>query len=76
MGLHRLPHMEDWPVSGGGPGRPASAPSGKPGDEAPPEAAQTAENVCRACRGTGLAQDGPCPECGGTGTVTETVGDA
>ncbi len=64
-------------MSGGGLGRPAAmAPPGKPGDEAPPEAPQTAENVCRACGGTGLAGDRPCPDCGGTGTVTETVGDA
>jgi DnaJ-class molecular chaperone len=47
-----------------------------PGDEASPEASQTAENICRACGGSGRVGGEPCPDCGGTGTVTETVGDA
>lgn len=50
--------------------------TGNPGDEAPPEAPQTAPNVCRACGGTGELEDGFCPDCGGTGQVVETVGDA
>lgn len=47
-----------------------------PGDEGPPGAPQTAENICRACGGAGRLDGKPCPECGGTGRVVETVGDA
>jgi DnaJ-class molecular chaperone len=49
---------------------------GDRGDEASSEDSQTAENTCRRCRGTGRAADGPCPDCGGSGKVVETVGDA
>ena len=49
----------------------------RPGDEAPEGAPQTAENTCRRCAGRGTLADGSaCPECRGTGRVTETVGDA
>jgi DnaJ-class molecular chaperone len=41
-----------------------------------PEAAQTAENVCPACAGVGAVDGSQCARCGGTGTVTEIVGDA
>jgi DnaJ-class molecular chaperone len=41
-----------------------------------PEAAQTAENVCPACAGVGMVDGNQCARCGGTGTVTEIVGDA
>jgi hypothetical protein len=54
----------------------ADLPSRNPGDEASPTAPQTAENICRACGGTGRVDRKPCPDCGGTGRVTETVGDA
>lgn len=54
----------------------ARAASQNPGDEAPPGAPQTAENICRACGGTGRLEGKPCPDCGGTGRVVETVGDA
>jgi DnaJ-class molecular chaperone len=38
---------------------------------------QTGENTCPACRGTGVNSSGErCAECGGTGIVIETVGDA
>jgi DnaJ-class molecular chaperone len=47
-----------------------------PGDEASPGAPQTAENICRACHGTGRVGDKPCPDCGGSGKIIETVGDA
>jgi DnaJ-class molecular chaperone len=48
-----------------------------PGDEAPPGASQTGENTCRHCAGRGKLDDGQtCPECGGTGRIIETVGDA
>ena len=45
-----------------------------PGDEAPPQAPETAENVCPQCQGSGREGDGDCPACGGTGTVAEAVG--
>ena len=61
---------EGQPVPGGVDGR------GIPGDEASPGAPQTAENICRACHGTGRVEGRPCPECGGSGKVVETVGDA
>jgi len=56
-----------------------------PGTEAPgknrengasPDAPQTAENICRTCSGAGRVDGKPCPDCGGTGKVIETVGDA
>jgi DnaJ-class molecular chaperone len=47
-----------------------------PGDEASPGASQTAENICRACKGTGRIDGKPCPECGSTGKVVESLGDA
>lgn len=50
--------------------------AGSPGDEASPEEPQTTENTCRRCRGTGRQGDEPCLECGGSGKVVETVGDA
>lgn len=42
----------------------------RPGDE------QVGEDVCRACAGTGRADDAACPTCGGSGVVEEPVGDA
>ncbi len=54
----------------------AACPPAHAGDGASPAASQTAENICRACSGTGRTDGEACPECGGTGKVTETVGDA
>jgi RecJ-like exonuclease len=48
----------------------------KPGDEAPPDAPGTGENLCRACSGKGHVDDRTCPECRGTGTVTTGIGGA
>jgi hypothetical protein len=48
----------------------------QPGDEARPGSAQTAENLCRDCGGTGLRDGAPCPACGGSGRVVGIVGDA
>ena len=64
--------------SSGNPGVtvPAAEGTPSPGDETTPDAAQTAENTCRECGGTGTLQGKPCPGCEGTGTVTVTVGDA
>ena len=58
-----------------------NAPSGKadrnPGDEAAPGSAQTGENICERCNGRGKTNDqAACPDCGGTGLVIVTVGDA
>jgi DnaJ-class molecular chaperone len=58
------------------PGSLAAAGQRQEGGEASPGAPQTAENICRACGGTGRVDGKPCPECGGTGKVIETVGDA
>ena len=48
----------------------------KPGDEAPPGAPGTGENLCRACGGTGTVEAGTCLECRGTGKVTTGIGGA
>ena len=47
-----------------------------PGDPARPGDTQTGEAPCRACAGTGWVDGVTCPECGGSGKVTETVGEA
>ena len=47
-----------------------------PGDEAEPNAGQTAQGPCHRCSGTGRLDAAPCPDCEGTGLVTVTVGDA
>jgi RecJ-like exonuclease len=48
-----------------------------PGDEARPGAPQTGEIACPACQGSGRdANRAPCANCGGTGKVIVTVGDA
>ena len=48
----------------------------KSGDEVAPGTAQSGENVCRRCKGTGRIEDEPCPDCGGSGKVVVLVGDA
>lgn len=53
-----------------------SDPDTRPGDEAPPGAPGTGENLCRRCGGSGRLDGQPCPECGGTGKVTEGLGGA
>jgi RecJ-like exonuclease len=41
-----------------------------PGDEAPPGAPGTGENICPECSGKGQLQSGgKCSNCGGTGKV-------
>jgi DnaJ-class molecular chaperone len=47
-----------------------------PGDQVEPGTKQAAENTCRKCNGTGRIDGKPCPDCAGTGKVTEIVGDA
>lgn len=46
---------------------------GKPGDEAEPGTPGTGENTCRTCAGTGKKAGEPCPDCSGTGIVTEGI---
>ena len=55
----------------------SGTPKLNPGDQAPPGTKQTAENICPKCNGKGKLGDGArCENCGGTGKVIETVGDA
>jgi hypothetical protein len=46
----------------------------RPGDEAAPGTPGTGEAVCRRCGGSGQVQGQACPECDGTGQVTEGIG--
>lgn len=46
-----------------------------PGDEAAPGTPGTGEDICPACKGSGNGADGkPCPNCDGTGLITEGIG--
>ena len=47
-----------------------------PGDEAPPDAENAGEDICRRCNGDGKVDGGDCPECEGTGKVMRGVGGA
>jgi hypothetical protein len=52
-------------------------PEMNPGDQAPPGAAGTGENICPKCSGSGVRDDGArCEHCGGTGKVIVGVGGA
>lgn len=52
-------------------------PARNPGDEAAPGTPQTGEITCPVCQGSGKdAQQKMCLNCGGTGMVIVTVGDA
>ena len=49
----------------------------RPGDETGPESAQSGEDVCPECQGSGRNLAGlSCANCGGSGTVVRIVGDA
>jgi hypothetical protein len=52
-----------------GPGAPMA-----PGDEAPPGAPGTGEDVCPRCGGTGRLGSSACPDCAGTGKVNVGIG--
>jgi hypothetical protein len=54
---------------------PASQPM-KPGDEAPPGAPGSGENVCPVCHGSGKRGDAKCENCAGTGKVNTGIGGA
>jgi DnaJ-class molecular chaperone len=46
-----------------------------PGDQAPPGTPGTGETACSRCGGSGrLAGNAVCPECAGTGVVTQGIG--
>jgi DnaJ-class molecular chaperone len=47
-----------------------------PGDEAAPGTAQSGEDVCPSCGGSGRHGDAKCPACAGTGIIIAVVGDA
>lgn len=47
-----------------------------PGDEVAPGSAQSAEDRCRRCGGTGKRDGARCEDCAGSGRVTVLVGDA
>ena len=48
-----------------------------PGDEVSPGTPQSGEAICPACAGSGrIDGKGECSNCGGTGKVTQLVGDA
>ncbi|HEY0354191.1 MAG TPA: hypothetical protein VGC68_11230 [Enterovirga sp.] len=46
----------------------------EPGDEAKPGTPGAGENICPECQGTGLVSNLPCQNCGGTGIVIEGIG--
>lgn len=47
-----------------------------PGDQASPGTPGTGENICRQCQGSGKLNGRECPNCGGSGRVTEGIGGA
>jgi hypothetical protein len=51
-------------------------PPRSPGDEAPAGTPGTGEAVCRRCGGSGRDAGKTCPDCNGTGKVTQGVGGA
>jgi hypothetical protein len=54
---------------------PASSPDLSPGDEAAPGTVGSGDDVCPVCSGSGkAASGGTCPNCRGTGIVTEGIG--
>lgn len=47
-----------------------------PGDEAPPGAPGTGEDVCPKCDGNGEVDGGTCADCAGSGKVVRGVSGA
>lgn len=52
---------------------PPNAPT-NPADEGAPGTPGTGEDLCPACDGSGTRSGKPCPDCGGTGRITEGIG--
>jgi len=46
----------------------------KPGDEAAPGTPGTGEDLCPVCGGSGKKNGADCPECEGTGRITQGIG--
>ena len=46
----------------------------RPGDEAPPDEPSAGENICPRCGGDGELDGSPCPDCEGSGRITEAIG--
>jgi hypothetical protein len=55
-------------------GAPSPGTTERPGDQAPPGAPGTGENLCPECGGTGKVNGRPCDQCKGTGKVTTGIG--
>jgi DnaJ-class molecular chaperone len=51
----------------------AAQPKLDPGDQAAPGTAGAGENVCPDCKGSGRVSNAPCKTCGGTGKVIEGI---
>ncbi|MBK4735561.1 hypothetical protein [Noviherbaspirillum pedocola] len=52
-----------------------SSPEMAPGDDAAPGTVGTGDDTCPVCHGSGKnASGGQCPNCRGTGTITEGIG--
>lgn len=49
--------------------------SGNP-EAVPPKTPGAGENICRTCAGAGKIDGEACPDCGGTGKITEPLGGA
>jgi DnaJ-class molecular chaperone len=47
-----------------------------PGDEVAPGTAQSGEDVCPSCGGSGHQGEAKCPACAGTGIIIAVIGDA
>jgi len=45
-----------------------------PGDEVTPDSPGSAQGLCPACGGSGMAKGQPCANCGGAGKVAVGVG--
>ena len=67
-------HPSDQPA--GGTAIPDRSAPMAPGDVAPPGTPGTGENVCRMCGGKRQVNGRSCPECQGSGTVSEGIGGA
>ncbi len=65
--------MAKAPSGGDASGGSGTVPPGA-GDDAPPGAPGTGENVCPECNGSGRLDSRPCPNCDGTGKVIEGIG--
>jgi DnaJ-class molecular chaperone len=54
----------------------AGNPPLNPGDEAARGTPGTGDDICPECHGNGRRNGSPCPNCGGSGTITRAIGGA